>query len=226
MFAREQRQRVVALCVELSRRGYLAGTGGNVALRIDAECFAVTPSAIDYLSMQAEDICIVRTRDLHQLEGARTPSVETGLHAQVMRRRPDVGCSIHTHQPIASACTLLGAPLDVAQPALRRLLGATIPIAGYMPSGTGVLAWLLARQLRPSVNAYLMRNHGVVCCGADLEAAVAVVEALELVARNHLLAQIQARATRDPSAVAGLQRVLSALDSSRHASGASLLSKT
>ncbi len=49
MFAHEQRARVVALCVDLSRRGYLAGTGGNVALRIDAECFAVTPSAIDYL---------------------------------------------------------------------------------------------------------------------------------------------------------------------------------
>ncbi|WP_143707735.1 class II aldolase/adducin family protein, partial [Xanthomonas phaseoli] len=135
-------------------------------------------------------------------------------------------CSIHTHQPVASACTLLGAPLEVTQPALRRLLGARIPIAGYMPSGTGLLARLLARQLRPTVNAYLLRNHGVVCCGTNLEAAVTVVEALELVARSHLQAQIQARAARAPDLAAGLQRVLTALDSSRHTSGASFLSQT
>ncbi len=212
MFVHEQRARVVALCVELSRRGYLAGTGGNVALRLDAERFAVTPSAIDYLAMRAEDICVVRLADLRQLEGAATPSVETGLHAQVLRRRPDVACSIHTHQPVASACALLGAALAVEDPALQVTIGHSVPMVGYFPSGTGLLAWLLARQLRPSRNAYLMRNHGVLCCGRSLEQAVAAVDALEQVARVHLARRIERRALHDAGLAAPLRAVLTALE--------------
>ncbi|MCW0437214.1 class II aldolase/adducin family protein [Xanthomonas sacchari] len=212
MFAHEQRARVVALCVELSRRGYLAGTGGNVALRLDAERFAVTPSAIDYLAMRAEDICVVRLADLRQLDGAATPSVETGLHAQVLRRRPDVACSIHTHQPVASACALLGAALAVEDPALQAAIGTRVPMVGYFPSGTGLLAWLLARQLRPSSNAYLMRNHGVLCCGRSLEQAVAAVDALEQVARDHLARRIERRALHDAGLAAPLRAVLTALE--------------
>ncbi|MCW0452123.1 MULTISPECIES: class II aldolase/adducin family protein [Xanthomonas] len=212
MFAHEQRARVVALCVDLSRRGYLAGTGGNVALRLDAERFAVTPSAIDYLAMRAEDICVVRLADLRQLDGAATPSVETGLHAQVLRRRPDVACSIHTHQPVASACALLGAALAVEDPALQAAIGTRVPMVGYFPSGTGLLAWLLARQLRPSSNAYLMRNHGVLCCGRSLEQAVAAVDALEQLARDHLARRIERRALHDAGLAAPLRAVLTALE--------------
>ncbi|WP_371181557.1 class II aldolase/adducin family protein [Xanthomonas sacchari] len=212
MFAHEQRARVVALCVDLSRRGYLAGTGGNVALRLDAERFAVTPSAIDYLAMRAEDICVVRLADLRQLDGAATPSVETGLHAQVLRRRTDVACSIHTHQPVASACALLGAALAVEDPALQAAIGTRVPMVGYFPSGTGLLAWLLARQLRASSNAYLMRNHGVLCCGRSLEQAVAAVDALEQLARDHLARRIERRALHDAGLAAPLRAVLTALE--------------
>ncbi|MBB4125474.1 L-fuculose-phosphate aldolase [Xanthomonas translucens] len=212
MFAHEQRARVVALCVKLSRRGYLAGTGGNVALRLDAERFAVTPSAIDYLAMRAEDICVVRLADLRQVDGAATPSVETGLHAQVLRRRGDVACSIHTHQPVASACALLGEALAVDDPALQATIGAHVPLVGYFPSGTGLLAWLLARQLRPACNAYLMRNHGVLCCGRSLEHAVAAVDALEQVARAHLARRIERRALHDAGLAAPLRAVLAALE--------------
>ena len=37
------RQSVVELCLELSRLGHFSGTGGNIAMRIDAQQIAVTP---------------------------------------------------------------------------------------------------------------------------------------------------------------------------------------
>jgi len=194
-----ERQLVVDLCVALSRRGHLAGTGGNIALRIDAERIAVTPSATDYLSMTAADVCVLRLADLAMLEGAKPPSVETGLHARVLRARPDVQCSIHTHQPIASACALLGQPLDVPDGPWRHSLGRRVPVVGYAPSGTGWLAALLARALRPDTQAYLMLNHGVLCCGPSTEAAVQAVEDLETLACMHLRQRIAARAAREPA---------------------------
>ena len=100
------RQTVVDLCHRLSQRGHFSGTGGNIALRVDAERIVVTPSATDYQTMTAADVCVLRLSDLRQLEGVRPPSVESSLHARVLRARPDVQASIHTHQPVASACAL------------------------------------------------------------------------------------------------------------------------
>lgn len=193
------RQTVVELCVELSRRGFLAGTGGNIALRIDAGRIAVTPSATDYLTMQPADVCVLRLDDLVSIEGAKPPSVETGLHARVLQARPDVQCSIHTHQPIASACALLGEPLDVPEGPWRQSLGPRVPVVGYAPSGTSWLAARLAHTLRDDTHAYLMLNHGVLCCGASTEAAVQAIEDLETLACTHLRQRIAARALAEVS---------------------------
>ena len=177
----EVRCEVVATCLELANKGYLAGTGGNVACRIDIddEHFAVTPSAIDYYAMRPEDICVLRLRDCGLVAGERRPSVEHRLHANILRVRRDCRASIHTHQPIASAYTLLGRELEIRHPRCQSMLGPKAALVGYAPSGTSWLAKKLEKALRPEINAYLIRNHGVVCCGPTLGETVARVEALE-----------------------------------------------
>ena len=130
------RRAVLEACHSLVERGFLAGTGGNVALRVDDELFAVTPSATDYLAMSPEDICVLRLRDRGRVAGERTPSVESGLHARLLLSRPGCRASVHTHQPLASAVSLLSRPLPVTDRAHRELLGHEIPCAGYAPSGT------------------------------------------------------------------------------------------
>lgn len=205
------RQSVVELCVELSRRGHFSGTGGNIALRIDAEHIAVTPSATDYLTMVADDICVLRLSDLQQVAGERAPSVESGLHAKVLRARPDVQASIHTHQPVASACALLGRPLAVPAGHMQITLGRCVPVVGYAPSGSGWLSSKLARALHPDIHAYLMFNHGVLCCGPTTWAAVQAVEDLEALCQQLLLQGLFARAQREPSLQGALRRVADAL---------------
>ncbi|HEV6965314.1 MULTISPECIES: class II aldolase/adducin family protein [Roseateles] len=200
----QQRQHVVDLCIELSHRGYFAGTGGNIMLRVDAGHVAVTPSAIDYFSMAAADVCILRLSDLRQVEGDRAPSVESSLHAGVLRARPEVGCSIHTHQPVASALALLGAEIPVP-PEWHAALGPRLPLVGYAPSGSGWLASKFRRAVRPDINAYLMRNHGILCCGHDSAAAMRAVDDLETLARRLLSQRIGARAV---GSAAGLRQAL------------------
>jgi L-fuculose-phosphate aldolase len=176
----QARGEVMATCMDLANRGYLAGTGGNIAYRIDEVHFAVTPSATDYYAMKLEDICVLRLHDLVRIAGERRPSVEHRLHAHILRVRRDCRASIHTHQPIASAYTLLGGALEIRHPRHQALLGPKAAFVGYAPSGTRWLAWKLKKTLRPGINAYLMRNHGVVCCGPTLGETVARAEALEL----------------------------------------------
>ena len=207
----EARQKLVELCVELSARGYLAATGGNVSLRVDTEHFLITPSATDYLAMRASDICLLRLSDLAKLERGRTPSVEKVLHARLFHGRPDAGCCIHTHQPVASACALMGKDLTVPEGEMLSRLGPVIPLVGYAPSGTNWLAAKLARALRPDVNAYLLLNHGVVCCGAGIAETVQTVEDLEAVTKSYLSACIAERAGNAPQLAPILTQIRDAL---------------
>lgn len=205
-----QRQ-IVELSQHLCHRGFFAATGGNLALRIDAQHIAVTPSATDYFTMRPEDVCVLRLKDLAQLSGDRAPTVESGLHAKILRARPDVQCSIHTHQPVASACTLLGEPLDVADPKLWDSLGKHIPMVGYAPSGSNWLAGKFGRTIRWDYNAYLMRNHGVLCCGPDIETTLARLEDLETFCRDYLLRHINEQSRTQSQSPAAVARLIDAL---------------
>jgi len=113
--------------------------------------------------MKPEDICVHRLDDLAQVAGDRRPSIEFRLHAQVLRIRRDCRASIHTHQPVASAYTLLGRALEIHHPYHQIILGQKAAFVGYAPSGTNWLASKLRKAFRPEINAYLMRNHGALC---------------------------------------------------------------
>ena len=210
----QARREVISTCLELADKGYLAGTGGNVALRIGDDHFAITPSAVDYYAMHPEDICVLRVGDLVCVAGDRKPSVELRLHANVFRTRRDCNASIHTHQPIASAYTLLGRALEVSNPRLKAILGPKVECVSYAPSGTSWLAAKLGKALKPDINAYLMRNHGVVCCGPTLHETVNRLEALEVACADFFRNEINGRMkfNADPSSVEVLRLLISVVE--------------
>lgn len=186
-----QRQSIVDTCQSLSKSGFLAGLGGNVALRISDTEFAVTPSAADYYTMTAEDICILKLDSLERVDAnGRRQSVESGLHAALFLGRPDLSASIHTHQPIASAVTLLQLSIPIGEP-YQSLLGSEVKTIKYAPSGSKSLVQSLKRSLQPKINSYLLPNHGVVCAAKTLTEAMYAVEIIEIQAATFLLKLIR-----------------------------------
>jgi L-fuculose-phosphate aldolase len=180
------RREVKDACVRLADRGLLAATGGNVSLRAAPGLFAVTPSGLDYYAMSPDDVCVLRIDTLEVVFGRLRPSVESGLHAAVLRSRPDAAAVVHTHQPLVSAVALLHREVPVVDETARRVLGETIEPVGYAPSGTALLVRALRRRLRAGVNAYTLRNHGLVCCGASMDEALLAVELAERAAAFYL----------------------------------------
>lgn len=182
------KQLVVDTAQDLTRKGYLMATGGNLSVRIAGQdAFAVTPSNFDYLKMTAGDI-IVLDFDLAVIEGQLKPSVEAGMHAAVYQARPDVNAIVHTHQVYASALTLIKAPIPALFDEQARFLGRSVEIIPYAPSGTGMLKNTVAKHVRNHNNAYMMQNHGALVFGHDMERAVHNVEILEKCALAYLLA--------------------------------------
>ncbi len=179
---------VVQAAQSLTHKGFLSATGGNLSMRIAGEnAFAITPSNYDYMKMVPEDICVLKM-DLTVMEGTRTPSVESGMHAAIYLARPDTGAVIHTHQVYPSTLAIINAPIPALFDEQVRFLGRQVEIIPYAPSGTGMLKNGVGKCVQNHHNAYMMANHGALVLGHDLERAMHNVEVLEKCALAYLLA--------------------------------------
>jgi L-ribulose-5-phosphate 4-epimerase len=182
------KQMIVDSAQELTRKGYLMATGGNLSVRIPGQnTFAVTPSNFDYMKMTAADICVLDF-ELVQLEGSLPPSVEAAMHASIYQVRADVNAIVHTHQVYASALTLIKAPIPALFDEQARFLGRSVEIIPYAPSGTGMLKSAVAKNVKNHNNAFMMQNHGALVFGHDMERAIHNVEILEKCSLAYLLA--------------------------------------
>jgi ribulose-5-phosphate 4-epimerase/fuculose-1-phosphate aldolase len=182
------RQQVVTISQEMTHKGFLMGTGGNVSVRIRGQnTLAITPSNYDYLKMVAGDVCVL-DGDLKPLSGERPASIESGMHAAIYQARPDVNVIIHTHQVTASAVALLGKNIPALFDEQVRFLGRSVDMVPYGASGTGWLKSNIVGKLKNHANAYIMANHGALILGPDPERAMFNVELLEKCAVAFLMA--------------------------------------
>ncbi len=185
-------KREVLACTQwLSAHGYfgaLRGTGGNVSVRVEGEpAVAVTPSRRAYRELSFTDICIVDF-DQKVIEGASTPSVETGMHLAVYRHRLDVNAVVHTHQVKASALSLINQPIGPLYDEVVLHLGDVVDIVPYAFSGTSELTDHVTGKLGNNCHAYILQNHGALSLGESLDDAWRNVELLEKSAETYLAA--------------------------------------
>lgn len=193
----DERQAVADMCRRMADRGFFSGTGGNIGLRLDDGLFAVTPSATDYYRVGARDVAVLRLDTLEQVEGERSPSVEKGLHARMLRIFPARRASLHTHQPVASTVTLLHEAMPWLPGSDLTAFGRHVALVPYRPSGTGMLVRALEKALKADIYAYLLASHGVICSAPDLDGATDMAGRVEAAAANFLRRRIERRADLD-----------------------------
>jgi L-ribulose-5-phosphate 4-epimerase len=196
------KQQVVEICRTLLERGYLKSAEGNISMRTGGQSgFAITPSSYDYSKMQVEDICVLDFT-LNPIEGARKPSIESGMHAGVYQTRADVQVILHTHQVYASALGIINAPIPALFDEQVRYLGRSVEIIPYAPSGTSLLKNNVRKKLQNSSNAFILQNHGALIFGGTVERAIHNMALLEKCAWAYLLALCTERkVTKIPLAV-------------------------
>lgn len=177
MIEHELREAIVACGRMLVETGLVQGTWGNIAVRLDERHMLVTPSGLDYLALTADDIVKVELSTLAYIS-KRKPTSEKRLHQAVLRARPDVGAVIHTHSPDCSVLAAAGATLPAVTAEMRSLVGGDARTAAHALPSTGKLSRVALAALEGR-NACLLANHGVLCCGRDLNAAYRVCVVME-----------------------------------------------
>ena len=168
---------IIEKCRVLEKMGYFIGTWGNISVRV-AEGFLVTPSRIAYDVIQPSDFVLVSSEG-KLLAGHRLPSSETEIHRAVLNKKGGVGAIIHSHSPYATAVSCLHCAIPPFVEDLVQIIGGQVNCTRYVPAGQHMrISEEVARTIGQE-NAVLLANHGVMCCGRDLEEAFVASQILE-----------------------------------------------
>ena len=102
----EMKKEIIEAGILLDRYELVSLTCGNLSVRMPTGEILVTPSGMMYEKM-VEDDMIVMDIDDNVIEGTRKPSSDTPAILHIFRERPDINAVIHTHQPYATAVSLI-----------------------------------------------------------------------------------------------------------------------
>ena len=181
------RESIVAMGKELIERKLVAGSWGNISVKI-ADCvYAVTPSGRGYANQKPEDIVIVDDA-CKTLDGELTPSSESKLHTAIYNACPEAKAIIHTHSIYASALAAMRKPVPAIIEDIVQIIGGRVECAEYALPGTQELADNAVKAMNGR-KGVLLANHGAVCWGKDLADALVVCEILEKAAQIAIICQ-------------------------------------
>lgn len=187
------RQTVLDAILEAVEKGLINGTSGNIAMRDskDKNIVAITPSGISYTGMTAEDIAIVELKDdgtVEWIDGKYKPSSEVPMHTEVMRRRPDVNATVHTHSMYATICAMGDNPeLKPITPPQCEF--TPVGIVSFTMPGSNDVAEKVANTIGETGRVCLIKNHGMFSCGKDMKAAMHATIYTEEMAQTTVIAK-------------------------------------
>lgn len=165
----------------LSDRQILAGSGGNLSIRLNHERILITRSGAVKGRMDEHDIVEVDPAG-RKTGGKGEPTSEMLMHLFVYRERPDIMACVHAHPPYATAFAVAGVPLSAdVLPEVVVYVGE-IPLTPYAAPGTDEVPNSLAPYIERH-NAFLLANHGLLTIGKTMEEALNRHETVEQFAR-------------------------------------------
>lgn len=191
-------RQIVAAGLKMVKQKMIAGSWGNLSIKINADCYAITPSGRSYDSLAVNDIQIIDTYG-NKLKGTLIPSSETPLHLKIYQSIPSACAIVHTHSVYASACAAMRKPIPAIIEDLVQIVGGEVSVAEYALPGTPALAANAVNALADK-KAALLANHGVVCWGKTISEALMIAEIVEKSAQIYCICESTGKAILLPAA--------------------------
>ena len=186
MFETEKKL-VLDTALEIKKNRLVSLSGGNVSLKVEEGKYLVTPSGMIYERMTFEDVCLVDGEG-KILEGRRKPSSDTAALLYLFHALPGIKAIIHTHQPWATAA---GFAMDQIPEFLVTVIDAChnpVNVAPFTPSSALGMGKLAAEYIGDST-AVILKHHGVITVGKDMDEALFAAVYLEESAKTLMIAK-------------------------------------
>ena len=192
----EQKQMLVEAILMMERAQIIDFNGHISARTADGSHLLINSGKSVRSALTVDDIVVVDF-DGRLVEGDAAPPMEFHIHAELYRRRPEVGAVVHTHPLWSTVLGMVGAPiLPVIMQAA--VLGEIRSFAKTASINNRPLAAELADAMGNARVATLKSHGAVVAAESILEAFVLAVYLEETAQRQYLAMQVGTPAVLGP----------------------------
>ena len=200
-------KQMLADAILMLERAQVIDFNGHFSWRVPGRaCMLINSGRSVRSVLTAADIVMIDF-DGQLVEGADAPPMEFHIHAEIYRRRPDVGAVVHTHPLWSTLFSMAGMPVlpVIMQSAVLgpiRVFGKTASI------NVRALGFELAEALGDG-RVIMLKSHGAVAAAEGIvEAFVLAVYLEETAQRQHLAAQLGPPAVLTAQEVEAISRNL------------------
>ena len=174
---------------QLHAHGLIAGLAGNFSVRLDEDHLLITPRGTNKSRLRPEDM-VTLPLEGHGHGEVTQASTELPFHRACYLASDEVGAVVHTHAPAPTAVGVRGLDIMSTLPELELAVGSVV-LLDFAPSGSEQLGRATGDAVAEGAGVILLKNHGAVSVGGDLDDAVNRMELAELAAYTVLLSQDQ-----------------------------------
>ena len=183
MKQQNMRQQLVETARRMNALGINQGAAGNLSFR-SHQGFIITPSAMHYDEMRADDLVELALGSGEVISGGR-PSSEWRFHRDIYQAREEVNVVLHAHPVFCTALACQHRSIPAFHYMVAVAGGKSIECAGYALFGTQALSDQVLAALE-NRRACLMANHGMIALGSDLRGALALAVEVETLAAQYV----------------------------------------
>ncbi|MFH2036704.1 MAG: class II aldolase/adducin family protein [Candidatus Zixiibacteriota bacterium] len=181
------KKKIIEYGARLYKSGLIASSDGNISVKIKINEILITASGIAKGFMTEDNIIEINLRG-ENTSSQKKPSSEYLMHTFIYINRPDIAACVHAHPPFTTALSTVNLvpPVSLLPEAVITI--GEIAQIPYAPVGTPAVP----RQIEPYIsncNAFILKNHGVLTMGADLDEAFNRMETVEHLAKIFYIAR-------------------------------------
>lgn len=173
---------------KISEADLIIGEGGNISARMGSIIY-IKRRAASMGSAKITDYIPLNVKTGKVLQGKSEPSTEIYMHMACYKARKDIGAVIHTHPVFATALAIANVVIEPVGYELDVNIKSPIAKIGHIKPGTPELGRAVGQAVKKH-NAVLLKNHGLVTVGRDLEEAFLRTLAVERAALTYISCRV------------------------------------
>jgi len=175
----------------LYKKGLVPGKAGNISVKFeknDLKVVGVTPSGSSLKYIKDEDIILVDIDGKIISSSDNVPTSELEMHLNIYKERNDINAVVHTHSPITTGFAFSDEKIENME-GFGPIKDQYISTVNYYPPGSSDLAKAVSKGLIDQ-NVVILKNHGMVALGENLDEATLLAEFVEESAKIQFIKKI------------------------------------
>jgi ribulose-5-phosphate 4-epimerase/fuculose-1-phosphate aldolase len=187
----------VRACHKVAEYGLVSCSSGNLSWRVEPDVALLSTSGV-WLAELTQDQVAACDINTGRCSNGKIPTCESVFHLGILKNRPEMNVVLHFQSPYAAAVACgetdgldfnmtIEVPVYIGTP-------AAVP---YLPPGSGELAQAVIDTFKePQTHIAILKNHGLVSVGTDLNDAIQKAVFFEMACRI-MLTNPNAKALND-----------------------------